>query len=392
MQAKEYTFLFQKINSGIKKFDDERSRAWIEINTENLEYNAKLLQSLMPSECEMMAVVKANAYGHGAVGVTKCLNEIGIKAFAVSTLEEGIELRKNGIRGDILIFGHTDIRKVNQLLHYHLIQTVIDYDYAVMLNRCKKSIEVHLKIDTGMHRMGISAEEDDKIAEVFQMKSLKVSGIYTHLCIADSLEEEEVKFTWNQIDGFYYLLRQLKNRGIILPKIHIQSSYGMLNYPELECDYIRPGNALYGSLSRLGDHTKLQPKLRPVLSLKARVATIRDVTAGEAIGYGRDCIMAEDSTIAVLPIGYADGLPRNVSDLGYVLLHGRRAPIIGKICMDQLLIDITNIIEVKKGDVATLIGYDGEEEISAASVANCADTITNELFSRLGSRIERVFL
>jgi alanine racemase len=391
MQAKEYTFLFQKISSGVKTLDNERSRAWIEINTENLKYNAKLLQSLMPSDCEMMAVVKANAYGHGAVGVSKCLNEIGIKAFAVATLEEGIELRKNGIRGDILILGHTDIRKVNQLLHYHLIQTVIDYEYAVMLNRCKKSIEVHLKIDTGMHRMGIRAEEIDKIAEVFQMKGLKISGVYTHLSSADSLEKDAVKFAWHQIDEFYYLLRQLTNQNIVLPKLHIQSTYGMLNYPELECDYVRPGIALYGSLSRQGDHTMIQPQLRPVLSLKARVATIRDVTAGEAIGYGRDSIMAKDSKVAVLSIGYADGLPRNLSGTGYVLLHGRRAPIIG-ICMDQMLVDITGIMEANKGDVATLIGCDGEEEIAAVSVANNVNSITNELFSRLGSRIERVYL
>ena len=136
----------------------------------------------------------------------------------------------------------------------------------------------------------------------------------------------------------------------------------------------------------------LQPSLRPVLSLKARVATIRDVAAGEAIGYGRDCIMAKDSKVAVLSIGYADGLPRNLSGHGYVLLHGRRAPILGKICMDQMLIDITGIMEVNKGDVATLIGCDGEEEISAVSIANYVDTITNELFSRLGNRIERVYL
>jgi serine/alanine racemase len=262
-----------------------------------------------------------------------------------------------------------------------------------MLNSCKKSVQVQIKVDTGMHRLGICVEDIDKISEVFQFKGIKVSGIYTHLCVADSLDEEDVNYSRGQIKRFYHMLKQLENRGIMLPKIHIQSSYGLLNYPELNCDYARIGIALYGSLSTFGDRTKLQTQLRPVLTLKARVAMIREVAAGEGASYGRDFLVKKDSKLAVLPIGYADGLPRNLSNgSGSVLLHGLRVPIIGRICMDQLLIDVTDIVEVKPGDIATLIGVDGKEEILAVNVAKDAGSITNELFSRLGARIERIYI
>lgn len=368
-------------------------RSWIEINMQNLEYNARVLRGLMPPDCELMAVVKANAYGHGDVRVSKCMNKIGVKAFAVATIDEGIALRRRGIQGDILVLGYTDISRAGQLNHYRLVQTVIDYNYAVMLNCCKKSIEVHIKVDTGMHRLGICVEDADKISEVFRLKGLKISGIFTHLCVADSLDEEAVKYTRGQINRFYHLLKQLKDRDITLPKVHIQSSYGLLNYPELHCDYARIGIALYGSLSTPGDRTKLQAQLRPVLALKARVAMVREVAAGEDAGYGRDFHVMRDSRIAVLPIGYADGLPRNLSGgSGSVLLHGLRAPIIGRICMDQLLIDVTDIPEAKPGDIATLIGADGKEEILAVNVAKNAGSITNELLSRLGTRLERIYI
>ncbi len=375
------------------KHEKERDRSWIEINTDNLKYNAKLLSSLMQPGCEMMAVVKANAYGHGAVRVSKCLNTIGVKSFAVATIDEGIELRKNGIRGEILVLGYTDQSRVNELHHYQLIQTVIDYEYAIMLSDFNKSLKVHIKVDTGMHRLGLPSEAVNQIKEIFCLEGLKVCGIYTHLCVADSMDKEDVKFTWNQIEDFYYLLRQLEKLGVVIPKIHIQSSYGLLNYPELQCDYARIGIALYGSLSTQGDPTKLTADLRPVLSLKSRIAMIREISAGESVGYGRDYQLTRDSRVAVIPIGYADGLPRSLSDgFGRVLVKGNQVSMIGRICMDQLLIDITDIQGINKGDIVTLIGEDGTEEIAAVNVAKSAGSITNELFSRLGNRMERIYL
>lgn len=368
-------------------------RSWLEIDLKNLRNNAMLLRDMMPPECELMAVVKANAYGHGAIQVAKCMNNIGVKAFAVATMDEGIELRKKGIKGEILILGYTDIGRIDQLKRYRLIQTVIDYDYALQLNNCNRDIEVHIKVDSGMHRLGICVDDVHKIRNVFALKWLKVSGIYTHLCVADSLEERDVRYTREQIDRFYFMLRQLKAQGITLPKIHIQSSYGLLNYPELNCNYVRIGIALYGILSNPEDEAMIQGGLRPVLSLKTRIAMIREVEAGEGVGYGRDFSVTRDSKLAILPIGYADGLPRSLSyGKGSVLLHGCQAPIVGRVCMDQLLVDVTDIPDVKQGDIVTLIGKDGEQEIRAASVAKNAGSITNELLSRIGNRLERIFI
>jgi len=360
----------------------------------NLEYNAKALQTIMPSGCEMMAIVKANAYGHGALEISKGLYKIGIRAFGVATLEEGIALRRQGLRGDILVLGYTYPARVHQLLRYQLIQTVIDYDYALQLNACsKKSLRVHIKIDTGMHRIGIDVTEFDKISELFHLNKLNICGIFTHLCACDSTQEDDIQFTREQIKVFYDLLQALEQKNITLPKVHIQSSYGLLNYPELNCDYARIGIALYGTLSSWKDKTKQQPDLLPVLSLKTRVVLIREIAEGETVSYGRVFTAKRYSRLAVLPIGYADGLPRTLSnEIGKVLLHGQQVPMIGRICMDQLLIDITDVPNVALGDIVTLIGQDGIDEITAAEVATSSGSITNELLSRLGNRLERVYI
>lgn len=174
-------------------------------------------------------------------------------------------------------------------------------------------IKVHIKIDTGMHRLGFDANEEKTVAKAFQMKHLQIDGIYSHLCVADSLKKEDVEFTLRQIDAFYRLIRKLKERGLSIPKTHIQSSYGFLNYPTLQCDYVRTGVALYGVLSSAKDIPALRLLLQPVLALKARVVLIRDVKKGESVGYGRTYVAEKDSRIAILSVGYADGYPRNLS-------------------------------------------------------------------------------
>jgi serine/alanine racemase len=373
--------------------DSRRGRSWIEVNLKHLKYNARVLKGLMPFGCDLMAVVKANAYGHGAVQVSRAMNEIGVKSFAVATLSEGIELRNNGILGDILVLGYTDINQADQLKQYQLTQTIIDDNYALALNDLQLGVPVHLKIDTGMHRLGMDSTEVNKISQIFDLEGIKVKGMFTHLSVADQKDEVAVEYTRGQIEEFYCMVKQLKNMGIVIPKLHVQSSYGLMNYPGLRCDYARMGIALYGSFSRKGDQTVITEQLKPVLSLKARVAMIREVAAGECVSYGREVPLVRNSRIAILPVGYADGLPRTLSfGKGEVLLHGRRASIVGRVCMDQLLIDITDIPEVEQGDIATLIGRDERDELSASEVAEAADSITNELLCRLGSRLERIYL
>ena len=367
-----------------------KDRAWIELDQDSLRHNVNEFRNAMRPGCELMAVMKAEAYGHGMYEAAVCVSRMGVNAFAVASVEEGIRLRRFGISGEILILGYTDPERAKELCGYDLTQTLIDYPYARLLNQQHKAVKVHVKVDTGMHRLGFGKREADRIAHVFSMKYLKVCGIYTHLCAADSLEAEDVRFTKQQIGSFYGLLEKLKERGIAIPKVHIQSSYGFLNYPELPCDYVRAGIALYGVLSAPGDRTRLELDLRPVLSLKSKVVLIRKIRTGESVGYGRAFTAERDSRIAVLPLGYGDGLPRNLScGRTQAVIRGQRVPVIGRICMDQLMVDITDAHGIFVGDTATFIGWDGSMEATAPDLADQGGTITNELLSRLGGRLTR---
>ncbi|HGJ1180463.1 TPA: serine racemase VanT catalytic subunit, partial [Streptococcus pneumoniae] len=355
------TAMWNKYKPKKAKHTADTDRAYLEIDLNNLEHNVKVLKRAMPQKCELMAVVKAEAYGHGLYEIATHLNKIGVKAFAVATIDEGIKLRQYGVLGEILILGYTAPARAKELRKYDLTQTLIDYKYALLLDKQGYNVMTHIKVDTGMHRLGFDAKDIEKISAVFSMKHIKVSGIYTHLCAADSIDEKDIFFTNVQIESFYNLLNQLKEKGITIPKIHIQSSYGLLNYPELKCDYVRVGVSLYGVLSSPNDRTKLHLDLRPVLSLKSRVILLREIKKGESVGYSRSFVANRDSLIALLPVGYADGYPRNLScGKSYVLINGHQAPVVGKICMDQLAVDVTDIPNVKTGSIATLIGKDGK--------------------------------
>lgn len=370
----------------------ETERAWIEVNLRNLRHNAAVLQEAMLQGCELMAVVKCEAYGHGGVLAAGELERAGVKAFAVATIEEGILLRENGIRGEILILGYTDVRRAVDLCRYELMQSLIDHEYALALNEqailTGVPVKAHIKIDTGMHRLGIPVEAFPEVRDVFALKGINVCGIYTHLCCADSRKPEDIAYTEGQIALFYRLLDALKKEGIPLPKQHIQSSYGLLNYPDLKCDYVRTGIALYGVLSSAHDDTVLKPDLRPVFSLKSRVALIRFLKKGNSAGYGRGFVAKRDSRIAVLPVGYGDGYPGDLScGKGKALIRRHLVPIIGRICMDQMIVDITDAADIMPGDVATLIGAEGCPELSAPCVAREAGRISNELLCRMGPRL-----
>lgn len=363
-------------------------RAWIELNLDNLSHNVRQLNRAMPSGCQLMAVVKAEAYGHSAFQIATHLQKIGVKAFAVATIDEGINLRHYGITSKILVLGYTCPSRAKEMQRYDLMQTLIDYDYALALEQQGVDVKAHIKIDTGMHRLGYDAADFGKVSNTFGLQHIHVEGIYTHLCVADSLNDDDVNFTKCQIASFRQLLHTLTVMGIQLPKIHMQSSYGLLNYPGLDCDYVRMGIALYGVYSSPNDQTKLRLDLRPVLSLKSRVALVKSVPKGESVGYGRAFTADRDTEIAIAPIGYADGIPRSLScGKGSVLINGQKAPIVGRICMDQLAVDVTDISGTQTGTIVTLIGKDGNNEITAAQMAANAGTITNEILSRLGQRL-----
>lgn len=370
-----------------------KSNAFIELNIEHLKHNVQILSSLLSSDCKLMAVVKANAYGHDDVIISHQLQKLGIHTFAVATLAEGIHLREAGITGEILILGYTLPKEASTLSHYALTQTIIDFSYAKELNDYQIPLKVHIKLDTGMHRLGESYYHFDKIKDFFQLPNLEITGTFSHLCVADSTLADDVAFTKQQISHFLETIHWMRKNHYNPGKIHIQGSYGILNYPQIPCDYARPGIALYGAFSCENDRLHSKINLKPVLSLKARIASIRKISAGETVGYGRSYHAIHPTTIATITLGYADGLPRNFSNPeNYVLVHGKIAPIIGRICMDQFMIDITNIEEVHTGDIITIIGSDGTQRILAESVADHCGTITNELLSRLGKRPDRVIL
>ena len=276
---------------------------------------------------------------------------------------------------------------------YHLTQTIVDANHAQQLNICGKKLRVHLKIDTGMHRLGIPAEQKAEIARMFQMKNLQIKGIFTHLCTDEIRSGEDEAFTIIQAAAFCEVLCDLQKQGLSYGKAHLLSSYGLLNYPEFGGDYARVGIALYGVLSSRAGLEHCPIELRPILSLKARVALVKNLRKGECAGYGFGYMTECDRKIAVLSIGYADGLPRALScGQGRVLIKGEEAPIIGRICMDQTLVDITDVPGVESGDVAVLIGTSKQREMTAYDLAEANETITNEILSRLGKRLSRIIV
>ncbi len=367
----------------------DKYRSWIEVDFNAINHNINELMTLLENRDQFMAVVKADAYGHGAVDLCHMMSEQGIKSYAVATLAEAIELRENHIMGDILILGYTDPRQSHLLNQYHLIQTIVDFDYAMEFNAQEISVDVHIAIDTGMHRLGISSV--DEIKKIFSFPYLHIKGIFSHLCVCDSDKKDDIQFTYQQIKLFEDIIHILKQENYDVGKVHLQSSYGLLNYSNLNYDYVRIGISLFGVYSSLHDKRNDKIQLKPALSLKSQIIHINEVEKEETIGYGRTYTTIQKTKIAVIPIGYADGVPRSLSNKGQVIVKGQRVPIVGRICMDQMMIDVTGVQDVSLHDVVTIVGEDDQEKISIEELADLTDTITNELLSRLGYRLPRIY-
>ena len=369
-------------------------RAWVEIDRSALVHNIGQLAGLLPSGCELMAVMKANAYGHGDVLTARVCMSSGVKAFAVATLEEGIRLRRAGIKGEILILGWTPPEQARLLTRWRLAQAVVSRTYAEALNHSAHKVKVHLAVDTGMHRLGLSWNDGDGLLAVCQMNRLRVTGMFTHLAFSESLDPDAVGHTQEQLHRFRQAADLVMSAGYGPIALHALSSYGLLNCPkQAGMAYARPGIALYGVLSRPDEQVGTLPDLRPVLSLRAKIARIHNLEPGDCAGYDGAFAPSASARVAAVTIGYADGYPRSLSNgKGKVLIRGKVAPVAGLICMDQLLVDVTGIPEAQECDTVTLIGRDGEQVLTAEEVAQDAGTITNELLSRLGERVTRVII
>lgn len=363
----------------------------IEVDLGALAHNARVLMRALPVGGRLMAVVKADAYGHGMHRVTRTLWSVGVRHFAVATAQEGIALRRRGLRGEILVLGYTDPALAGKLWRYRLTQTLVDEDHAKALDRRKYPIAAHLKIDTGMHRLGIDVRDGDAIARALDCRHLRIRGAFTHLCVADDLSVDGVAFTEEQLDRFRCVLEAHSESGATWVA-HAKNSAGLLNYGDLAPDTIaRAGIALYGACD--APSTLRHPDLRPVLAVRSAIVLLRRVPAGESVGYGRAWTAQRETTVAVVPMGYADGIPRDDGERGgEVLIRGARCPVIGRVCMDQLTVDVTDLPMPAVGERVTWLGADGRECITAEQIAARHNTVSYEVLCRLSGRPKRIYL
>lgn len=368
-----------------------RSRSFCEISNRAIRHNIREIQKMIPTNTKILGIVKANAYGAGFKQVASILNEMGSTILAVATIEEAIQLRNADIHCDILILGHTSFKEMHLLETYHLIQSVFSLEHAKHL--AKYNVRTHLKIDTGMGRMGFVYRPFQKnLDEILEtLKILKnVEGIFSHFAVADSNSEENLQFTESQIQMFEELRQQIQAHGYHIPYAHLQNSYGIINYPELTYDFVRPGILLLGAVSHMDFYEKQRLNLQPALTWKCKVGLVKEVAANSSISYGRTFIAPQKMKVATITVGYADGYPRCLSNKGSVLINGKRCPILGRVCMDQIVVDVTGI-SVKVDDEVVLIGKSGNEEIKVEELALLADTITNDIFCMISERVERIY-
>ena len=375
---------------------DFLKRTWAEIDLDCLDKNIEVLRSRLPAGAKVMAVVKADGYGHGDLAIARELAELGVDFFAVSNLAEALSLRRGGIRGNILILGFTPPARAADLAAYGLSQTVFSSEYARLLNdSCKDAgitVKIHIKLDTGMNRIGFDSENcrraADEVEAVCRLPYFSAEGIFTHLSSADSLESESLQYTEMQIARYNNVLNELIGRGISFPCRHLQNSAGIAFQPQLNYDYARAGIVLYG-VAPSGE--PLPFELYPLMSLKTVISMVKTVPKGVAVSYNRRFVSPEEMTIATVPIGYADGYPRLLSNQAQMLVHGQRARVIGNVCMDQLMLDVSGIDGVQMGDTVTVVGRDGEDEIRFSELAGMAKTISYELMCLIGRRVPRVY-
>ena len=375
-------------------------RTWVEIDLDALTHNFRQIRQAIAPGCKVMSVVKADAYGHSAPRVASVLQELGSEWFAVSNLEEAIQLRNCGIVRPILILGFTPVENAPLLAKYDITQAILSAEYAADLQKSAAQSHVtlrgHLKIDTGMSRIGFFFQEElrdrdnlDAMEAACRLPNVKVEGVFTHFAVADEKAEGEA-YTRRQYQNFTRAIQCLEERGIQFSLRHCSNSGAIMDYPEMNLDMVRPGIILYG----LWPSGKLagQMDFRPVMSMKTAVAQVKEIGADTTVSYGRTYTAPDNRRVATLPIGYADGYTRIFSNRAEVLLHGQRAPVVGRVCMDQTIVDVSHIPEVKVGDVVTVFGSDGTETLSVDELCQISQTINYELTCGINKRVPRVIL
>ncbi|MBI1804060.1 MAG: alanine racemase [Ignavibacteriae bacterium] len=363
----------------------------VEINLNALQFNVSEIRKRVGPKVKIMGIVKANAYGHGIVGVAHALTRFGVDYLGVGFLEEGVQLRNHGISAPILVLGGVVGSQIHQFLSYDLDITVASIEIAELIDtealvNSGKRARVHLKIDTGMERIGVHAENAGPFIErVCGLKNIDVVGIYSHLATAD---EHDKSFAEEQMQRFTTVLDCIRRKGIAIPFQHIANSGAILDLPQSYYSMVRPGIMLYGIYP--SDTTSESIPLHPVLTLRSKVAFIKEVPAGVSISYGRQYTTTRRTKIATVPIGYGDGYGRMLTNQIDVLIRGNRYPVVGTICMDQIMVDLGPDSNVHVGVDVTLIGREGNETITAWEISKKLGTIPYEVLTNIAARVPRV--
>lgn len=374
--------------------DEFTKRTWAEISLKAIEHNYRELRSKLPEGCRFMALVKANAYGHGAIPIASMLESIGCDYFAVSCIDEAEELRGAGIAAPILILGYTPPEYAERLAKENITQAVSGLEaaaaYSEALSGTGRTLRVHLKLETGMGRTGFDVKRGDaaEVIEALKLPSLDAEGVFTHFAVSDEPSRDE--YTQKQLAAFRAAVERIEaGSGHSFKIRHCTNSGAMINYPQTYMDMVRPGVALYGlypAKERGG------VELIPAMQLKSRVYAITEHPAGDSISYGCTFTAPRDMRLAVIPIGYADGLHRVLSNEVEFLIHGRRVKQVGRICMDMCMADVTDIPDVMVGDVVTVFGRDGDALLPVEEMAGKAGTINYEIICDVSPRVKRVYV
>ncbi|MCC0177712.1 alanine racemase [Waterburya agarophytonicola K14] len=370
-----------------------RQRAWVEIDLTALAHNVKTLKNFIQPQTKLMAVVKADAYGHGAVAVAQTALTNGADCLAIATLPEGVELRQAGINAPILILGAINaVEDIQAIAAWQLEPTICNLEQALVFDRTLaslgKSLPVHLKLDTGMSRLGTNWQDANSfVSLVKSLSNLKIASIYSHFSTADESDRTTMNL---QHQRFQNAITQLKDGGYIPPQIHLANSAATLCDRSCHYDIVRVGLALYGLYP--APHLRNSIELKPVLQVKAKIAQVKIIPSGEGVSYGRKFITKKDTKIAVVGIGYADGIPRNLSNHLQAIVGGKLVDQIGSITMDQLMLDVDHIPDLRSGDIVTLIGQQNDLSISAEDWANTLNTISWEILCSFKHRLPRIYI
>jgi alanine racemase len=367
--------------------------AWAEINLNNLEYNMKEIKKISKSK-EIMAVIKADAYGHGALDTAPVLLENGATRLAVAVITEALELRNGGIEAPIVILGYTPLSFATEIIENNIEATVYSYEYAEALSKeavsCGKSVKIHIAVDTGMGRIGFLPTEEsvNNVYKISKLSNLIIEGLFSHFSSSD---EKDKEYTYRQAEKFLWFDNKLKELGVDINIRHIGNSAAVIDLPDLHFDAVRPGIIIYGYYPS-NEVYKSCINLKPVMSLKANIIHVKNLPQGEYISYGRTFKTERESCIATIPIGYADGYTRLLSNKGKVIVKDRFAPVVGRVCMDQCMIDVTGIDGVKLGDEVILMGERDNLKLTADDLAEQMGSINYEVICMISKRVPRVFI